>query len=64
MLIKDGGMVIDSETGVEYFLGHYGQMCPRFNRDGSLYCLTREEINLDTTRRDRTAPPDQSLPGP
>lgn len=45
MLIKDGGMVIDSETGVEYFLGYYGQMCPRFNRDGSLYCLTREEIN-------------------
>lgn len=45
MLIKDGVMLIDSETGVEYFVGQYGQMCPRFNRDGSLYCLTREEIN-------------------
>ena len=45
MMIKYEEMLIDSETGVEYFLGQYGQMCPRFNRDGSLYCLTREEIN-------------------
>ena len=38
------GFLLDPETGVVYCTYGFHGICPRYNRDGSLYCLEPGEV--------------------
>ncbi len=38
------GFLLDPETGVVYCTYGIHGICPRYNRDGSLYCLEPGEV--------------------